>query len=136
MGDFIEWDDAFSIGITEIDDQHKTLIGYINRLKSALDNKENHIETLRGVLAGLFNYTVYHFFAEEQIMETTQYPMYPKHKTEHMEFTNRVINYIEMFTDNKIDITEDVLNFLKQWLLTHIKHTDKALGNFLINKKP
>lgn len=134
--DEIKWDDSLSIGISEIDNQHKTLIGYINQLRSTLNEPEKKFEILRGVLAGLFNYTIYHFFSEEEIMESLQYPFYPKHKTEHIEFTNSVINYIEVFTDSKKDITADVLTFLKGWLFNHIMTTDKALGNFLSKRKP
>ncbi|MFQ3573217.1 MAG: bacteriohemerythrin [Thermodesulfovibrionales bacterium] len=136
MNDYFKWDDSLSVGIMEIDDQHKTLIGYINQLKSSLDNPDEKVKTLQEILAGLFNYTVYHFFSEEQIMESIDYPFYPKHKTEHIEFTSRVIKYIEMFTSGKDEIAEDVFDFLKKWLTGHIMNTDMALGDYLKTHKP
>lgn len=135
MNDEFKWDESLSVGIKEIDDQHKTLIGYIHQLKSLSYNQDEGIKTLQDILAGLFNYTVYHFFTEEKIMEDIEYPLYPKHKTEHIEFTNRVIDYIDVFSNSKVDIKDEVCDFLIKWLQSHIKNTDKTLGKFLISKR-
>ena len=34
--EFIEWSDALSVGVTEIDDQHKELIKMLNKLNTAI----------------------------------------------------------------------------------------------------
>jgi len=132
--ELIQWDDGLSVGVPEIDEQHKKLIGFINNLvKCEVDSKAQD-EQIQSVLSGLFNYTSYHFFAEEQIMEASEYPNYDKHKDEHAALTAEVIDYFDRYLGGDRDIRSRLYEFLKGWLLNHIQVTDKGLGNYLSSR--
>ena len=61
---FLDWDDSLSVNVTEIDDQHKKLIGTLNDLYDAMDDGKGN-DVLGKILKELTDYTVYHFQTEE-----------------------------------------------------------------------
>jgi hemerythrin len=132
--DMIQWDEGLSVGVPEIDEQHKILIGFINKLTNLEATGKEADVAIQSVLSGLFNYTSYHFFAEEQIMEASGYPDYDRHKGEHAALTADVIDYFDRFVGGERDIHSRLYEFLKGWLLNHILMTDKGLGNYLNSK--
>jgi DNA repair ATPase RecN len=54
------WNDSYSVGIDEIDRQHKALMDMANELKYELDGKRS-IKTACRILKGLIDYTATHF---------------------------------------------------------------------------
>ena len=126
----ISWNNNLSLNIKEIDEQHKKLIGMVNEPHSAMGSGKGK-ETLGKVLAGLIEYTKSHFSAEERFMDRHQYPGYLKHKAEHDAFTKQVLDLQGKYTEGKTVVTVEVMNFLKDWLTTHIQDSDKKYGPFL-----
>ena len=60
----IEWEEKFSVGISMIDEEHKRLIGILNKIIYA--NKHNvNPEKLKEVLREMTDYTLTHFTTEE-----------------------------------------------------------------------
>jgi hemerythrin-like metal-binding protein len=126
----IQWTDEFSVGIREIDEQHKKLIALINKLNDANDRGDGS-DILSYVFFELVNYAFYHFFTEERLMDEYSYPLAVAHRSEHVDFTSQVVNFFEDFQSGRTDLTPDVLNFLNDWLNNHILMTDKQCGLFL-----
>ncbi|MCB1809729.1 MAG: bacteriohemerythrin, partial [Candidatus Competibacteraceae bacterium] len=63
---FMAWTEELSVKIPSIDRQHRTLIGYINKLDDALGR--GHAEQLiEMILNGLVRYTSAHFMYEEML---------------------------------------------------------------------
>ncbi len=54
----IEWEDKFSVGISMIDEEHKTLIGILNKAIIAKEHNAN-TEEIKEVLREMNNYTIY-----------------------------------------------------------------------------
>ncbi len=86
---FLEWNPRFSVKIAEIDQQHKKLIGLINRLHESMQPVSNHDElktaikelsTQALVINEMVEYSSYHFFTEEKYMRQYMYPGYEKLK--------------------------------------------------------
>ncbi len=121
---FIEWNDTFSVGIEEIDNQHKKLIELINQLHEAVKDRKT-AEVLDGILNELAEYTVYHFKTEEDYFEEFNYPETELHKKEHGMFVAKVIGYIDDNKTGKLLISLKVLNFLSYWLINHIGESDQ-----------
>ncbi|TAN41184.1 MAG: bacteriohemerythrin [Nitrospirae bacterium] len=119
---FIEWTQNMSVGIEEFDTHHRKLCSIINKLNDAVSGgKEDKI--IREVLAELYNYTVYHFLAEEEAMERVEYPGYPLHRQEHLDLTLKTMELMRAAESS--DIGGEVLDFLKNWLTHHILEVDK-----------
>ncbi len=120
----IEWDDKYSVGISRIDDEHKQFIDIINK---AIATKERGgtPEELKEVLHKITMYAINHFSTEENYMIEFNYPEYQYHKEEHHDFSKKVIEYCERVNDGDSQFANEVLEYLKRWLINHIQVTDR-----------
>jgi len=125
----LSWDNTMSVGVKQFDAHHKRIIELINKLQISLARGEDTGVTYE-VLTAVANYTIYHFFVEEELMQKFSYPGYPQHKAEHLALTKEAMRLLEDTQARKADMRKDVLNFLKAWLKNHILGTDKAYTAF------
>ena len=84
----LEWEDKFSVGISIIDEEHKKLIGILNKAIFAKEHNSNTEET-KEVLGEMLEYSQKHFSTEEAYMIKFNFPEYQFHKNEHLDFTNK-----------------------------------------------
>jgi len=125
----LQWNDNFSVGVAEIDAQHKNLVSYLNDLHFAMtQGKGNSI--LKSLLDRLVGYTQVHFATEEKYMKQWNYPGYVYHKGEHDAFVKRVAEFKTKFDTGQTALSIDILVFLKEWVFNHILGTDKKYGPF------
>lgn len=130
---FMQWDEKYSVGIREIDDQHKQLISMLSELYEAMQaQKANDI--LGQIVTKLVNYTKTHFANEEGYMQRAGYPAFPEHKREHENFTNKVLAFKTDFDSGKTAMTVSITSFLKNWLNDHILVNDKKYAPYLAGK--
>lgn len=129
----IEWNDELSVGIEEIDDQHKELIRIANGLLKAISLERNE-RVLNNVIRRLREYTVHHFSSEEALMEQVRYPNRGVHSAEHQRLKQNVKDYQRLIYKHEDLTPTDMLNFMKEWLLGHILTHDRELANFINNK--
>ena len=127
---FIEWKNAYSVGIEKIDSQHKELVGHLNDLYEALKVGKGK-DALDTVLNGLVDYTKAHFSTEESLMKFYKYPGYDEHKHKHQKMTERVLQLKEKFDSGELSNPLQITTFLRDWLNKHIMETDKGYGPFL-----
>jgi hemerythrin len=126
----IEWTPALSTSVALLDEQHKELFQWLAELQSAADDER----TLFGVysLTRLKHYTRAHFVAEEALMKAAEYPGLAEHAAEHAAFRRR-LDELQLRSIGQ-DISTDTVEFLTNWLTTHITKTDMAYVPYL--KKP
>ncbi len=120
----IKWDDKYSVGISMIDEEHKKLIGILNNVIYAKEHNVNPDE-LREVLREMSNYALTHFKTEETYMKEFNYSEYQDHKEEHRDFSAETIAYHERVFKGEYQIANEILEYLKWWLVNHIQVTDK-----------
>ncbi len=133
MKNYIEWTDELSVGIQEIDEQHKILVGLLNRLYEAIIKKTDDLEIER-VLNELAQYTVIHFAVEESLMRIFNYPDYEEHKRHHEELTQQVVDLQRKLNQGEVSISMEVLHFLRHWLTEHIMGEDKRYGPYMLER--
>ena len=124
------WDDNLSVNVAELDLQHKQLIRMINDLHEAMRNKKGKA-ALDKIINTMIDYAARHFSLEEKYFRQFGYPEAAAHKTEHDQFIERVGQFKSDFEAGKLTLTIEVMNFLRDWLLHHIKCTDGQYGTFL-----
>lgn len=129
----IEWKDAYSLDIVEIDDQHRKLIDLINRLHSAILTGRADI-TLGEILTDLVYYTIYHFETEEKFFDEYDYPEAEQHKKQHKSLIDQVAALQKQHESGEKVLTMDIMNFLRDWLQDHILGSDLKFGPFLKSK--
>lgn len=127
------WSDKYSVNIKEIDEQHKKLVDMLNELHDAMKSGKGK-EIVGKTLTELIKYAGTHFANEERLMTAHGYPEYNAHKAEHTKFTLKVSELQKSFQQGAPVLTVEVLNFLKDWLQTHILGIDKKYGPFLNSK--
>lgn len=131
----LEWSEDLSVGVKEIDNQHKELFNRINDLHAAM-NQGRGREVITELIKFLEEYVVIHFGTEEKYMTRYAYPEYPSHKKQHEWFTKELSD-----TKNKLKEKGPAVHIvvhsnylLYDWWVNHIKKIDKALGIFLMQK--
>ncbi|HPX60651.1 MAG TPA: bacteriohemerythrin [Deltaproteobacteria bacterium] len=126
----LEWDACFSVGVEKFDTAHKTLFRMVNDLHDAMQQKRSK-EAIGKILDGLADYTVSHFAEEEQTFAKTGYPEESQHKQLHKKLVDQVVELQAKFRSGETLLTQDVITFLQDWLINHIKGTDKKYGPHL-----
>jgi len=92
----IEWNDAFDLGIEEIDVEHRALVALINALHDAMSLGAGRADIIEGI-SEIYSLVSAHFAREEAFMRETRYMAYAEHKEDH-----------EVLLDDLRDIIDDV----------------------------
>ena len=115
----ITWTPEMSVGVPELDADHRILVDLINKLADAQD--VNDAGVIESVLDRLAIYIDEHFQREEAYMESAGYPQLPEHRQKHRALTAQVEQIrLDFFLGNRDSIGEYTLVFLKEWLRQHI----------------
>ncbi len=126
----IVWDKILSIGVEEIDEDHRKLIRIFNILNHAVAEKESQ-EYLAATLEELLNCTVWHFSHEERLMLKHRYPDAATHKEEHRELIQSAKELQREILQADQPVAEEHIQFLERWLTEHILTADGRLGTYL-----
>ena len=122
-----------NVSVGGIDKQHKKLVDMINDLYDAMKIGKGK-ESVGKILNGLIAYTATHFMLEEKYFDKFGYPDKANHKKEHAAFVKRVNEFKTGFEAGKVTLTIEIMNFLSEWLVKHIKVTDKNYSKFFNEK--
>ncbi|MBC9071201.1 hemerythrin family protein [Thauera sp. CAU 1555] len=120
----VQWDDSYSLGLEQIDDQHKVLFDIMNQLWSAIVRRAEGAEMQR-ILDELERYTVSHFSAEEAFMLSAGFAGVDEHRRQHAGFVERIRSARSDLRQGK-EVSLELLHFLRDWLVQHIQAEDRA----------
>ena len=133
----VEWQEYLSVGVLEIDIQHKLLFDKFNAFLAACegDIDINRVNQLFWFLEG---YAVTHFNDEERLMQSLSYPSLPLHREQHRTFAREVGTFKERL---RVDgaapaLVTSMKVFITGWLNEHISTMDRAIGQFMQAGKP
>lgn len=126
----IVWSRILSVGVVEIDDDHRRLIALFNELNRALAAGDS-AEYLAATLEELINCTVWHFSHEERLMLKHGFPGIEPHKAAHRELIEAVRELQAKLAQAGHAVTQDEILYLDRWLTEHILTVDQGLGAFL-----
>jgi hemerythrin len=130
---YIDWLDSYSVGVVEMDNQHKKLIDLINQLHDSMKAGKGNSE-ISVILNGLSDYTKYHFNSEEKILQENNYPGFIFQQNKHKEFVEKLKEFQQEAGTKSLSISIQVSQFLKTWLVEHILVEDKKYGKYLNGK--
>ena len=129
----VEFDNSLVTGNAMIDEQHKELIGKIDKLLSCCEQNGGKVEAIK-MLDYLAEYTDFHFGEEEKLQEEVSYPAIEEHKKQHAAFKKAVEELHEMLVEEEGPTEAFVAAVNKNvvdWLFDHIKKMDQALAAFV-----
>ena len=124
------WDHILSVGVKEIDEDHRKLVNLFNILNHAVAQGDAP-EYLEAVLEELISCTAWHFNHEERLMLKYGYEDMAEHKMEHQELIKSARELQQKILQaGKLVANEDI-EFLERWLTEHILTADMRLGAYL-----
>lgn len=125
----VQWSEHFSVGIPEIDEQHKTLFDLIDMIHTAILDRKGTAACVK-VLDELVDYTRIHFGLEQSLMHIGQYPEYEAHCALHRELVDEVEALQNKIHSGQAAVSFELLHFLRNWLTKHILGEDMKYAEF------
>lgn len=131
------WSDDLTVGISEIDSQHRQLFSQLEQLLDACVAGREQAEVLR-MLDFLGNYVKTHFDTEEALQQAHDFPGYESHRKQHSLMRDRIGSFRqELQTAGATrDFVLRVNQLLIDWLKNHIRQADREASEFLLKKMP
>lgn len=126
----IVWGDVLSVGVDEIDEDHRKLVNIFNILNQSITEGASP-EYMAAVLEELINCTVWHFSHEERLMLKYGYEGTEEHKAEHQELIESAKEIQLNILQGYKAIAEKDIEVLERWLTGHILSTDMKFGSYL-----
>lgn len=118
----IVWTDSLSVGVAEIDADHRLLIDLLHQMEAAAAGPEARA-VAGSVLAALIDYTDYHFAREERLQQAIGFAEAAEHKRQHQTLRRQVADHWRHFQDGRFDAAA-LCAFMGQWLRHHILEHD------------
>jgi hemerythrin len=128
---YMNWDDKFSVGVEEIDAQHKNLIKMVNEFYDGVTGDD--AKALGGLLNSLIEYAVHHFATEEKYMKKFNYPGTAAHIKEHQSFAEKATDVKMRFDGGKLVLSLEITNFVRDWIVKHVLGTDKKYSQCFVD---
>ena len=114
--------------------KHQKHSDQTNRLYDEISRETPDRDTIQEILEGLVDYTYNHFIVEEELFQRFGYPDAQAHKEEHDGFTKLAAEVLQRHEEGG-DVSQEVMDFLKEWLKHHILQVDMAYVPFLKGKQ-
>ncbi|MBL7556545.1 MAG: bacteriohemerythrin [Bdellovibrionaceae bacterium] len=128
------WRDEYALEIADMDGEHKILINKINFLAEKIEDANGGSSAkVIDAFTDLANYTIHHFSEEEQFMGSFKYPQLEGHKEIHKRLIKTVLDFKDRIVDGTYDPME-LMNFLNDWLVSHILNVDMKYSRFYLDK--
>ncbi len=132
----IRWTKALSVGIADVDAQHKELFRRARAFADGLTGRSR--QEVGQLLSYLRAYAVTHFDEEEEVMRDAAYPGLKRHKAEHDRFMRDIMKLTrEQERRRGAGVAPAALaRWLEDWLVEHVSSTDTAMARFLLAGRP
>jgi hemerythrin len=130
----LEWTEALSVGLEEIDAQHRELFRRARQLLEGL--RAGEPKQIGPLVDFLHEYVIDHFGAEESLMRATEYPGYPRHKAEHDRFIGDLLALADEYEERGPGafLAVKASAWLSAWLRAHLSGTDSEMARFVRRK--
>jgi|GEM_PF-1117627 len=125
----IEWKDKYSTGLDRIDDQHRKIFEFCNKLETLIEQKIDSGPKLDNLLMFLATYAKTHFAYEENCMFRHACPAAKSNRDAHAQFLE-FLNDSQAkrySSDSTLAWMEELHRFLEKWLDGHICQIDTQL---------
>jgi len=131
--DLFAWTDDISVGIDEIDEQHKTILKTASELLKACSlGAESTLVEVKKTLPSFSKAVREHFDYEERIFDEYNYPNKTEHLAGHKKLLSEIDNLTDRLNSSSTDIGEisDLIDSLCRWSKDHIIKEIKEYKDF------
>ena len=129
----IAWNDNLASGSSDIDTQHRELFVRVNNLLAVFDKGTLARDEVARIVQYLTEYVVLHFGNEEKYMTRYRYSSATAHKAQHAQFVKTFLKQKDRLLMEGVSpaLAQEMKDLCVDWLLNHIKYSDRALGMYL-----
>ena len=120
----IAWKDEYSVGVKEIDDQHKQLFVIINQLVEAIKTIPREDE-IANIISKIVEYKIVHFATEEKYFHLFGFEGTDEHEEAHRAFNAKLIETQTAFKGDTMGFAFAAADFLEDWLIVHLMTMDQ-----------
>ncbi len=127
----IAWSNFLSVGVAEMDDEHRQFIARVNDLNKAIVEIEDKATVARAMDLMLIE-AGRHFKHEEQLLARWNYPEAAAHAAKHAELTAQFDRAMKEFAGTDISFVWALKGLhIKQLLVGHLLNEDMKYRDFL-----
>ena len=127
----IRWNDSLSVGVAEIDDEHRQFIARVNELNKAVVECRDK-PTVERLLDLMLMEAAHHFWHEQRLLAQWQYPERAAHAAKHAQLTAQFDRVMKEFERADVSFTWALKGLhLKQLLVDHLLNEDMKYRDFL-----
>jgi hemerythrin len=120
----LKWSDNMSVGVKEMDDDHKLVIDVVSSLYAS--RKGNPPEVVRQIFSSMRLHVIEHFRREEDILKNVMFDKIEEHIEVHNAFIERLTVLEDLMnSEESFVLSDDILNSVARWLFNHIMTEDK-----------
>jgi hemerythrin len=131
----IQWSSRFNVGVALFDQEHQQLVAMLNALVEQVRGGAGKEALGRG-LDAFIDYALAHFANEERLLERHAFPGFAEHRAEHVALAAQVRELqLRYRSGATTTLSLEVLTFLRNWLLKHIRGSDRKYGAFLVARE-
>jgi hemerythrin len=114
-----KWNDAYGVGISDIDEQHSALFEMIDGAAAAAAGREN-ASFKSGDVARLVELACAHLKYEEALAGRSKPPGYASALVDHAEFSKKMDVLSRYVSEAPADALQTMVEFLKDWVIAHV----------------
>jgi hemerythrin-like metal-binding protein len=130
----INWSVRYSVGVAKLDEQHKQIIGMLNRLVTSPESRDANSETISEILTTMTRYSLEHFKTEEGLLKEHGYPDLEKHRQEHIAYRKKAIDFSTATSLGVESVPQILVTYLFEWWTNHILEEDMKYKSFFAEK--
>jgi len=127
----IAWSDFLSVGVPEMDDEHRQFIARVNELNKAIIESEDKA-TIERMMDLMLMEAAHHFWHEQELLARWNYPETAAHIAKHAELTAQFERVMKQFAETDISFVWALKGLhVKQLLVEHLLKEDMKYRDFL-----
>lgn len=115
----LQWNDRLSVGVPDLDGQHRGLIEQVGAIQSAMSGGRGR-NVIEAMLRNLVEAARDHFLTEETQLAQAGYPDLELHRAQHDGLLRRLEELHGRFHSGPFQLTVALVTMLGEWIETHI----------------
>jgi hemerythrin-like metal-binding protein len=129
----MEWNEKYSTGIREIDDQHRMMLHRFAAIDQSIKLDRGWSDTHYAIVE-LLQLARTHFSLEEALMRMFGYPETEAHRRQHQEFFLKLESFERQTLNKSAD--PEMGDFLREWLAAHMLESDCGYVRHILSGAP
>lgn len=131
----IRWSESLSVGVAEIDQEHRQFVARVNELNKAIIECRDKA-TVERLLDLMLMEASHHFWHEQRLLALWNYPDRAAHAAKHAELTAQFDRIMKEFERADVSFTWALKGLhIKQLLVDHLLQEDMKYRDFLLRRK-